>query len=100
MRKCLELANARYPITAGWTSGADKRQVEGRNPNGKLPEWGLKSGSPALSQRHNHYNMHTYIHTYIHTYVHTHTHACTHTRMHTHTHTHTHLNLKGGHPAR
>ncbi len=36
-------ANARYPIIAGWTGGAGRRQME--NQMEKMPELGLNSGT-------------------------------------------------------
>ncbi len=79
-------SNARYPITAGWTGGADRRQME------KMPELGLNfrtSGPEPRTQPLHYTDTHTctHTHTHTHTYTHTHTHIQTHTHTHTHTHT-------------
>ena len=84
MRKGLEfapLANARYPITAGWTGEAGRRQME--NQMEKLLEWGLNLGEgaePRTQPLH-----HTATHRY-NTYL-------SHTHTHTHTHVHTVIHL-------
>ncbi len=66
-------ANARSPITAGWTGGAGGRQR--KKPDGKLPELVLNSGGPeALSQEHNNYTTHTTTTLHTHTYTHAHIH--------------------------
>ncbi len=57
-------ANARYPITAGWTGGAGRRQMENEMEN--CPELGLNSGTSGPEPRTQ--PLH---------HTHTHTHTCT-----------------------
>ncbi len=63
-------ANARYPITAGWTGGGGGRQIE--KSDGKLLEWGLNSGTSGPEPRTQ--PLH---HTHTHTLTHN-THTCIH----------------------
>ncbi len=72
-------ANARYPITAGWTGGAGGRQMEIRWKNCLLNSW-----PRALSPGHNHYTTqltHTQKKFVLFFFV------CMHSCTHTHTHT-------------
>ncbi len=62
-------ANARYPITAKWTGGTGRRQMENQMEN--CLSW-LNSGPHALSQVHCTTTQPPHIHTHTHTHTHTH----------------------------